>query len=888
MRRITAVATLARAWTTRFDHGLAIVATGANAIVVVILIGWLSIGCGKRIPPEPAAKQSPQPARGATTGSLPAPQGIAGAAPGTNKPADSGQTTRSEALAPPARTEAAEALIDRVLSTYAQAAAYSDQATLTLRFPQGSELVSDTTQMPLVFTRPNQVALDIVSADNRVRIRGDGKQLTTQVVDPGTADFDHQIVARPQAARLSIADLYAATELVDPAAPGQMPSLLLGLPIRLEFGPLGLLLQEAPFVEFLRTAAAEVGSGEAIDGRSCDVLHVGRGSTAHQLWIDRETHQVRRIAYPAPVPPADAATESAPPRMELFAEFKQVAWQTPPAISFAGEFSQEAATSRYFVLPPIPLPTQKLGQVIKPLSFQDLYDRTVSSADWQEQVVVLTWFNNHPASQAALAQLQQVYERFRAEPRVHINVICVDPIEAMSHAELAKLLLEWQIDVVPLRDRIASGRDQLGIGEAPTTVVLQRDGTLHMYQVGTHPDLGHETAVVIERLLDGQDVARDVLARVDQYRQAYRQALAAARPDQPVVTAIPPPQTALADPRAARELKLREVWTSHDLPEPGNIVPIGEGAKARLLVLNGWREVVEFSPAGEVIQRHLLAIPADSGIAFFRSFTDSAGKLWYAAAARGGAHAFVFDQNWQTELQYPSQPDPEAAVADVQLGDLDQNGRPELYVGWQGLAGVHRVELDGKRVWSNRSITNVLSVTVARKSAGISAILVTGEQGIVGIIQEAGQTIREIPAEPHAWHQLLAARTAADAVSDYCGLSFTVEGRLLAFGLDRNLRPLWNYPLPLGTHRYQVDAMQSAEIWPDRSPQWLFAGPDGSVHCVSGDGEFADSFALGEHIAGIAALQDAERQRHLLVVATAKSIRAWNITAPRPRPALAP
>ena len=58
--------------------------------------------------------------------------------------------------------------------------------------------------------------------------------------------------------------------------------------------------------------------------------------------------------------------------------------------------------------------------------------------------------------------------------------------------------------------------------------------------------------------------------------------------------------------------------------------------------------------------------------------------------------------------------------------------------------------------------------------------------------------------------------------------------------------------LPAGGHQRPIEPVASGELLPGRAGTWVIAGPDGSIHFLSEDGELTDSFFYGQCITGIA------------------------------------
>src|SRR5207244_12093347 len=110
------------------------------------------------------------------------------------------------------------------------------------------------------------------------------------------------------------------------------------------------------------------------------------------------------------------------------------------------------------------------------------------------------------------------------------------------------------------------------------------------------------------------------------------------------------------------------------------------------------------------------------------------------------------------------------------------------------------------------------------------------------------------------------------------GWSSNAKAEAFAIGLNEKLRERWNYPLPLGVHQQPIEPIQSSRILAGHTGEWWIAGPDGSIHVITADGQLFDSFHYGAPLTGLAAAQIGEQA--VLLVATAEGLSAWEIQRP--------
>jgi hypothetical protein len=519
-----------------------------------------------------------------------------------------------------------------------------------------------------------------------------------------------------------------------------------------------------------------------------------------------------------------------------------------------------------------------LGQRAKPFAFTGLDDQPVGADQLAGKLAVLVWFQDHPASRAALEQLGTVHAKYRDEDRVVFRAICTEPSTARSHRQVGSLVRSWNVDLPVVRDLDACGRDVFHVQKAPTLVILAPDGVVQLVQEGADSELGQQLAVVLERLLAGEDIARDYLRFAEQQRRDYQRQLAAASVQTPE-TEIKLPEVQIAPRSQPRLLRLDPQWSCRDLTAPGNLlVTPGPDDRPSIFAMDGWRHVVHIRPDGSVAARHPLPIDEEGAVSFLRSQVDGRGERYFVGTARLARQLHVFDPRWQRVLSYPDAKQRHDGIQDVQLADLDANGQLELYVAFAGLVGLQRVDLHGKRQWSNRAVPSILSLAVEPAKKQPARLLATSYLGQVVPVRASGEHAQPVAVTGRAVHQLVASHHGSDRPSRLCGVSYTPDGGRLAIGINANLEEVWSYDLPAGVFSSQIQSIAPARLLDGPGFQWVLAGADGSIHVVADDGRFHDSFNYGEEVTGLAGVE-LERQK-LLVIAARQSVSAWKLTPP--------
>jgi outer membrane lipoprotein-sorting protein len=442
-------------------------------VVMSLLLGGLTLfstGCGKAPPPLEKVDAEPAPA-----------------------------------LAP------AEQVLQRMVATYRDAKSYSDQAVVRLKYRQQGQPLEDEGPFAVSLVRPNKLSLRAY----QLTLLSDGRRLRAAIADPGSNDMDGQIVVREVPSTLGLDTIYEDQLMLD-----VMSSGMGGPPVTLE-----LLLSESPLTELLASGkGVELLDEGKIGDRACDRVQLQLADGQLVFWVDRQSHLLLRLEYPADRLAREMAAGNCTD-VSLTAEFvgarvnEKVADE---AFSFA--VPQSARTVSRFVLPPQPLSSELIGQLPGDFHFTDLTGELLTRDSLLGKIAVLVWFNDHPASQAALADLERVRKTLPTEVPVACYAVCTEPT-SVSHAQVQSLAHRWGSTAPLVRDLEAFGRDVFKIPYAPTVVVLDRRGVVQLFEVGANPNLASELPDRLRLLVAGEDLAAGRLAQFRQEQTLYQKKL---------------------------------------------------------------------------------------------------------------------------------------------------------------------------------------------------------------------------------------------------------------------------------------------------------------------------------------------------------------------------
>ena len=539
--------------------------------------------------------------------------------------------------------------------------------------------------------------------------------------------------------QLSINDIYSATEYSDPNRPETLTSILLGIPLHLQQSQIGLLLPDLPLEQLLpATAIVQRLANQNIGPTTFVRLQVSipastlPNSAADEFtfWIDPSAPAIRRIELPTASMFDGLPHESRPQNAKLVLDLEEAVFDGTMADSlFATTAAKESRFVRYFVVPPLPLPSDLFGTEVGELEFTTLDQQREKSSHWKGKQAVLIWFDGHEESRRSLAEIEKVYRQFKPHRnRVVFRAISVDDPKQTSDRQVRTRLNDWRITFPAARDNLAVGRDQLSVESAPTVVVYGDDQKLHFFSVGADPDIAENVSLVVQGLLQKTDVGAGVVKQFESEQRAFQRQLAIASVERPKSFDSAP--TSIAKKSAPKKLRLSELWVSNSVPSPGNLLALqNDEGHFETLVIDGLREIVKLNNKGDEVERFKPKLAADDVISQLRHFQTRGGKRRFAAWSTLGKRVYVLDAAMKTIFEYPKTAHDHPGIQDVLLGDLDSDEDVELYVAFRDPVGLHRVSNGGKRIWSNRRITGIASIAI--DPAGFGRLLVCGNAGDV-------------------------------------------------------------------------------------------------------------------------------------------------------------
>lgn len=800
----------------------------------------------------------------------------------TPAPSATSQTGESDAHSPSASTKtaapdstrpaadlSANEILKRLLATYRQAKTYRDQAVVRLSFRQNNQPLSQEQPNAVAFERPDKLSLTAFQAT----LKSDGKELKAKIEDAESKNVDGQIVVRPAPKPLKLADLARDDLLYE-----TISSRLRRQPVQLE-----LLLEAGGLIAaFDGDVACRRLSDKDHGGALCYRVEVPSPGGPFVFWVDHKNFLLRRLDYPAAALVPDLANDPSVSQLELFADLRGAAiGEKIEPSQFAMDVPPNAKQVKAFARPPQPLPTDLFGQKPATFHFTCLDGRRFSDDELVGKTTVLAWYHDNPACEATLQQVSLAAERLAKADGVAIYAVATDPTSLTNDA-LQRRLAEWKVQLPILRDLEAFGDKSFHIELQPTIVVLDKRGCVQIFQSGGSPELADQLVAIVERLQRGDDLAGGIVTEHRREREKYDQLLARGGPEPGELVEIP--EAVIRQRSEPAKIQIKPLWMC-ELENAGNIVvAAAANAPSNLFVLSGGRTAVEIAADGKLAAKYPLPIPEQAAITYVRTAVDKGGQRFFVGSSPLAPQFFLFDEQWKLVLAYPPPDQAPLAVADLNLVDLDDDGNLEILVAGAGGAGVVSISPRGELRWRNAKTPNALSLAVTTPDdVGSRSIFATGdEKGAVARINRYGN--EESPTTVGTWQimRIFGGQFPGQGPAPLLGLAANAKNEPFVVGLSNELSEKWNYPLPLGVHQVPIEPVTSSQVLPNYTGEWWIAGPDGSVHLITANGQLFDSFFTGTPLTGLAAATLNEKPT--LIAASPHGLTAWELQPPPNRP----
>jgi len=808
-------------------------------LLMIAVVGWMYSGCRRGEQSKDISAQS-------------------------EKDRSAQEHTRPKTGAPAAQPATAREVLERMVAAYRQAESYADGGRLHLLAQAGEQKIDQTSNYSVSLVRPNKLRLMAYQGS----LICDGQEIRATV--ESIAD---QVLVRPAPQTLDMKvmrlDPNLTMALSDFAGPPPVLYLLLA------DNATDILLRDAEEPELLE-------SGE-IEAHECYRVRIRRPDGIGVFWIDKETFVLRRIVFPTDVLRREMSQNQPVESISLVADLAGAALNVkmpPSAFQFQKPLGTE--TVEFFIPPHI---AQLLNRPVPRFSFRTLDGESVSPQTLAGKITVLDfWATWCAPCRQSLPKLEQVRKRYEDNPKVVFFAVSIDDPQVKDE-ELKKVFEELQVRLPILRDT-ENAAELFKFDAIPVMFIIDAKGMVQHCQAGAEENLEESLPQKIDKLLAGEDIyhepRKQYLEQVEQLRQyAKSWANEEKPPTEGTVREEKLPEVKTAPPSKPTSLKLVPLWTCAELSSPGNIVVVAGGEQPRILVVEGWKAVAEVSPVGKLLKTHQLPLAQNEVVGTLRAAVDGGGRLYYAAFLLSQQRCHIFDEQWNLVAHYPDDAlqHPHAGLADVQLGDLEGDGRLKLYVGYWGTVGVQAASLKGERLWANRTLSNVASLAIGPADReGRRELYCANGIGNIAVLDAQGERRRELTVSHRVLQWIVGVQAESAGQMFWCGLAAGRPGENLAVGFSAEGEELWTYQLPSGVQPRPIEPIFFGKLVPQTPGQWLLPAPDGSIHILALDGKLVDKFNYGEELQGLAVAEI--DQQPVLIVAGGKGLKAWKVEAP--------
>ena len=245
--------------------------------------------------------------------------------------------------------------------------------------------------------------------------------------------------------------------------------------------------------------------------------------------------------------------------------------------------------------------------------------------------------------------------------------------------------------------------------------IIGPDGIVQDCEAGADQKLAEVLPEKIGKLLAGENIYEKPLKEYEDQLKQYAKMLETPpegepAAGEPVVTELKLPEAKTAPRSEPATMKLTPLWKCAEVKSPGNILVLGGDKRPGAAGRGRGLEIPGRGRAGRQAHRPAQAESRRQG----SDRQPALGRRGRRQSLPGRLHGHaatlpLLDENWKLVANYPEDAlkKPHSGIADVELGDLDGDGKLKMYVSYLGVVGVQAVSLDGKRLWANRSMSNV-------------------------------------------------------------------------------------------------------------------------------------------------------------------------------------
>jgi len=435
--------------------------------------------------------------------------------------------------------QTASEVLEQMVAAYEQSDRYSDRATYnleTVRRTEGVKREKLLFDLSLALERPNKIRFRYQQMYPRSR-----RKVSFEIVSDGK--LVHSLAGE-------LPDQVHETQAPEKLTPENFISepyvreTVLKVSLENIYPQLSMLLATGDYkLVFPNDAKPRFLEQQKLNGRDCHLVALESAEGQRVLWIDAETHALRRMKLPLEAQLATLDPSDKYSHYSVWIDYVEPVLNAElDSITFVQDIPADLRRVKEFVLPPPPGPLAILGQPVANFSFTTLAGEEVTPASLAGKLVLMEfWSKTCPPCRKHTPLLDQVYRELKDSEDFLFYAVNAN-LEDTSNDAVAKLFKSWGGSIPLLRDLQETSYTKLEIAAYPHTIIIDRHGNLQMYQPGMHTH-AEPLLKAVRQLLAGEDLAAAAHAKYAKIVAEYEKQLdAVSIKNVSLVDSVSPPE----------------------------------------------------------------------------------------------------------------------------------------------------------------------------------------------------------------------------------------------------------------------------------------------------------------------------------------------------------
>ena len=769
----------------------------------------------------------------------------------------------------PSDGRTAAQIISATRAAYQKLSSYSDQGKIALNYRLKGELIAE--QQPFSTTwdaRNNFYAGKLFSTE----VLCDGKLLSCFMYHIDTENFGNQQLVIPvQTARSTppvgqllndqfARNFIAGTENLPLAVP-QSASQMFAMP-----PALAMLSDQVSLPWLGSNTQLQRKPDQKIGNVNCyvlDAIPARATKDAATLWIDQSTLLVKQIKFPNTLVVSKILASPDVTDIELVATFPNQKLGTAlPAQQFTVTRYKNAQPVKKFIRLPDSLVSDSIGKSASIARFINRNGDRVGVRDFKTKVNTIVWLGD----QRNLPLVDQLAEFKKTSPESF-------GFHAVFSGDLADLRTEVPQPVPALRQKErlgipllfddGSALEALQLKSMPAMLVLGPDGRVQFSQNMSEPNWPQSLKTVLQRLANGEDIAKEMLNDYRVHYQQYGDELERYSAASYFANSVKPVIAKIDRGQRDTSIKLmpNKKWEQRDFAMPGNIIVLSNRAGqpfagARYAAFDGRQTLRFIDSRGVATGKVVLEIPGNPAIAVLRY--NPAGEGSFVGFERMGAQVHVFDSQMQLQRSFPSLDQKHSGILDCQPVPRADG---KFFISFNDNNGVY---LFDSNTGEPERISDRVVSALANGSGGSQLIgVVDGQLFDINAREEIGDL-----ADKQV-HQLLPSNTSS---GDYAVTVRGGDNKWAAVGLSDQLRRIWSVDLRSQLLENPVEPIAVGQNSAGET-FWAVIDDQNTVCLISGRGTWLGDWKSKSPIRCLAIATSGREVD--LIVSTEDSVVAW-------------